>query len=80
MAARVSSVKVFNVLKQCCNPFSVCHSANSIQNLRHVLEEMMKNVYSIQKGKSICDKCTKTISNLPEFYKNAACFYRYRHK
>jgi hypothetical protein len=33
---------------------------------------MIKKVPSIQKGQRICDKCRKTIANLPESFGNEA--------
>jgi hypothetical protein len=42
MAASASSVKELNVLKQCCNPLNVIHSASSKKNLRLLLDCMRK--------------------------------------
>jgi hypothetical protein len=66
------SVKELNVLKQCCNPLNSCHSTSFKKNLRPVLEWMIKEVRSIQKGQRICDKGMKTIANLPEGFGNEA--------
>jgi hypothetical protein len=72
MAACATSVKELNVLKQRCNPLNVSHSASSKKNLRPVLDWMIKKVPCIQKGQRICDKCRKTIADLPESFGNEA--------
>jgi hypothetical protein len=69
-AASAVSVKELNVLKQCYNPLNISHSVSSKKNLRPVLDCMIKEVPSIQKGQRICDKCRKNIANLPESFGN----------
>jgi hypothetical protein len=68
MAACTTSVRVLNVLKQCCNPLNVIHSVRSKKNLRPVLDWTIKKVPSIQKGERLCDKCRETVANLPEYF------------
>jgi hypothetical protein len=47
MAATATSVKELIVLKQCCNPLNIGHSASSKKNLRPVLDWMKKKVPGI---------------------------------
>jgi hypothetical protein len=72
MAASATSIKELNVLKQCCNPLNVGHTASSKKYVRLVLYWAIKKVPSIQKGQRVCDKCRKTIADLPKSFGNGA--------
>jgi hypothetical protein len=57
-----ASVKEVNVM-------DVSHSSSLKSNLRPVLHRII-NVLNMEEGQGICDKCRKTIANLPTSFGN----------
>jgi hypothetical protein len=54
MVVSATSVKEINVLKRCCNPLDVSHSATSKENLRPVLDWMIKKRLLVCRATQAC--------------------------
>jgi hypothetical protein len=71
MAASAPSIKELYVSKQCCDALNASHGAfKEKPEACAGLDD--KEGPSIQKRQRICDKCRKSIANLPENFGNEA--------